>query len=96
MAKKTDDRIILWPEYFDSDLTRAEGRRVSKETAVSTPNAEDVFRACQKLGLSSELEYDKAHPSRWFDPRGRVKVPAKYNKTKTINIVAKRLSRKKK
>jgi signal recognition particle subunit SRP19 len=96
MAKKTDDRIILWPEYFDSSLTRAEGRRVPIEYAVSTPSSDDLFRACQKLGLSPELEYDKAHPSRWFEPRGRVKVYAKYNKTKTIAIVAKRLSRKKK
>ena len=96
MAKKRDDRIILWPEYFDSSLTRSEGRRVPADAAVPSPNAEDVFRACQKLGLSPELEYDKSHPSRWFDPRGRVRVPAKFNKTKTIKMVAKRLSRKKK
>ncbi len=96
MAKKDNTGVIfLWPEYFDSGLTKSTGRRVSMDLAVPSPNSEDIYHVCRKLGLSPDLEKDKAHPSRWFDPKGRVKVLKKYSKVDTITMVAKGLQKKK-
>jgi signal recognition particle subunit SRP19 len=94
LAKRDHSGYILWPEYFDSNLSRSHGRRVPIDLAVNSPNCEEIFLICKKLGLSPELEKRSAHPSRWFDPKGRVKVPEKSSKSETIEKVAKALSKR--
>ena len=37
MAYDPDIAITLWPEYFDINRTRSEGRRLPKELCVSNP-----------------------------------------------------------
>ena len=91
MAKPKDDHFIIWPEYFDSNLSRADGRRLRKELCIASPNAEELYSIAKKIGLSPILENDKAFPPRWMDPKGRIKVPKKYNKTETILMVAEKL-----
>ena len=94
MPKYDDNRIIIWPEYFDINLTRKEGRRVPKKMAVSSPSSDDLFRACNKLKLSPELETDKSFPRQWYAGKGRVKINGKYPKTTAIKHIAKRLKKK--
>lgn len=96
MAKVKDDMYILWPEYFDIGLTRAKGRRMPRSLSVQSPEAEEIFNIARKLGLSPLLENDKAFPSRWMSSKGRVKVSKKYNKTRTMKMIAERLSSRKK
>ncbi|KAF4126407.1 signal recognition particle subunit SRP19 [Geosmithia morbida] len=66
----------LYPVYFDSSRSRAEGRRVSSELAVRNPLARDIASACSRLRLPALLEPDKMHPRDWANP-GRVKVGLK-------------------
>ena len=94
MARSDHSGIILWPEYFDSNLSRSRGRRISKDLAVPSPTAEELYQVCRKLGLSPDLDKDKAHPSRWFDPKGRLKVIKEYSKQETISRVARGLTKK--
>ena len=96
MAKAKDDMYILWPEYFDSNLTKADGRRLPKPLCVSSPNAEELFSIAKKVGLSPVLEKDKAYPSKWMDRKGRIKVPNKYSKTQTMLMIAEKLKLKRK
>ncbi|HJJ77719.1 MAG TPA: signal recognition particle subunit SRP19/SEC65 family protein [Methanocorpusculum sp.] len=42
----------VYPCYFDSSLTRKEGRRVSKSEAVTQPNLSRISRAAKAAGLS--------------------------------------------
>ena len=95
MAKKNHSGMVLWPEYFDLNLTRSKGRRVSKDLAVPGLNSEELYKACKRAGLSPDLKPEKAFPSRWFDPRGCVVVIRKFPKAKTIEMVAEKLMRKK-
>lgn len=95
MSKKKDDPLIIWPEYFSSDMSRRKGRRVPTSLSVNSPDSKDVFDVAKRLGLSPILEKEKSHPSRWFRSNGRVKVPKKYSKTKTIRIIGKSLVKKK-
>ena len=68
----------LYPLYFDSTKTRAEGRRVSKELAVKNPLAREICDAVFGLGLELAFEAGKIHPRDWANP-GRVRVLVKQN-----------------
>lgn len=64
---------VLYPLYFDSARSRADGRRVGKEHAVPNPLAREIVDAVQLLGLNVVFEPDKTHPKDWSNP-GRVRV----------------------
>lgn len=68
----------LYPVYFDSTRSRAEGRMVGKEHAVQNPLARDIVDAVQLLGLKVALEPEKTHPKDWANP-GRVRVLLREN-----------------
>lgn len=72
-AEKYKRWQCLYPVYFDSGRTRAEGRRVGKELAVENPLARGIVDAAQLLGLSVVFEPGKTHPKDWANP-GRVRV----------------------
>ncbi|KAF2461936.1 signal recognition particle protein [Lineolata rhizophorae] len=63
----------LYPIYFDSSRSRAEGRRVGKEAAVPNPLAREIVDAVHSLGLNFTFEPTKRHPKDWANP-GRVRV----------------------
>jgi signal recognition particle subunit SRP19 len=66
----------LYPIYFDSNRSRAGGRRVGKELAVENPLALELVNAVKILGLNCVFEPGKCHPKDWANP-GRVKVHVK-------------------
>lgn len=68
----------LYPLYFDANRSRAQGRRVGKESAVRNPLAREIVDAVQLLGLDTVFEPGKTHPKDWSNP-GRVKVLVKEN-----------------
>ncbi|MGA1819544.1 MAG: signal recognition particle subunit SRP19/SEC65 family protein [Thermoplasmatota archaeon] len=94
MAKAKDDMYLIWPEYFDSTISRSRGRRMPASLSVPGPNAEELFSIAKKLGLSPVLEMDRSFPSRWVDGKGRIKVPKKFDKTRTMRMIAEGLVRK--
>ena len=49
-------RTIIWPAYIDSERTKKDGRRISKEDAVSAPKIREINKAAQKLHLNPEVE----------------------------------------
>jgi signal recognition particle subunit SRP19 len=84
---------VLWPEYFDINLTRSEGRKVKKPLAIAQPNTELISRACQSLGLEFKVEEDKAYPGQWHHKKGRVLVEKKMSKSQLLMKVGERLVR---
>jgi signal recognition particle subunit SRP19 len=71
----TEKSWVLWPEYFDSKLTRAQGRKVNKNLAVPEPSLEMLSKALHKLDIEHVLEEDKAYPGEWHLKKGRALVP---------------------
>ncbi|KAI5853913.1 signal recognition particle, SRP19 subunit [Tricharina praecox] len=63
----------VYPVYFDSTRTRAQGRRVAASKAVASPLAREIADACGALGLQTVFEPGKTHPKDWCNP-GRVRV----------------------
>ena len=64
---------VIWPAYFDADLTRSEGRRVSKALSVSNPSVDEIAQAVQQVGYEAVVERGKRYP-REYQTRGRVLV----------------------
>lgn len=87
MAKKKADILVLWPEYFDSNLTRSQGRRVSSEISVPDPSCENIFKISRKMGLYPEIENDKSHPSTWYKNNGRVIIKKNGAKTEILEAI---------
>lgn len=73
--ERTKHYQCLYPVYFDSTRSRAEGRRVGKEQAVPNPLAREIADACSQLGLGGQIVFEpgKCHPKDWANP-GRVRV----------------------
>jgi signal recognition particle subunit SRP19 len=96
MAKSKDDRYIIYPEYFNLDLQRKNGRRMPCSHSVNSPTSEDLFKVSKQLGLSPILEKGKSYPSRWFKSSGRIRVAKKQTKTKIMKMIGNALVRLKK
>ncbi|WP_340101308.1 signal recognition particle subunit SRP19 [Salinibaculum salinum] len=73
---------VIWPAFLDSDCTRSEGRRVSKELAVAEPTVDEIAQAVQQVGYDAVIERDKTYP-REYEPRGRVLVKGADDASKT-------------
>lgn len=91
MVSKRDEKLVLWPVYFDIEAPRP-WRRVPKDIAVYAPNADEVARVAQELRLHPILEKGVAHPFAWFTRSGRVLVDIRGSKSVLVRQIAERLS----
>jgi signal recognition particle subunit SRP19 len=89
---RKQNKIFLWPVYFDTNKSRADGRRVPKKLAVSAPKLEELQMAAKRLGLQTEVVSDAAHPGAPWRKTGLLVVPKKESKCKTLKRIAEELS----
>ena len=69
------DRIALWPGYFDGKVSRRNGRRVPRDSAVLKPDLEGLFIAARAAGLKKVKREEKiSHPNRPHGKEGRLWV----------------------
>ncbi len=88
------DVFIIYPEYFDSKLTRREGRRVPLSFAVPTPKLEELTSIARKLGWRVSVEENAAYPRCWWNRRGRLLVEkGEMKKGKAIVTMARSLKK---
>lgn len=94
---------VIYPEYFDKEISRKQGRRIPTGIASTDISLKKVEHACKNLEYDFTLEKDKSYPSRWFDQKGRVlikidksnKVP-KQTLIRDIAAITRKLKTKKK
>ena len=86
------DKIFLWSVYFDSNKSRADGRRVPKKLAVPSPKLEELQRAAKRLGLQPEVISGAAHPSLPWIKTGLVVLPKSEPKNETLKKIGEELS----
>lgn len=92
---------VFYPEYFDKNLSRSEGRKVPKSLADDSPSLRKLVFSCKKLGLKYVAQADKSFPSRFWTNSGRVlveinkseKIP-KTNLLKQIADISRRVKKK--
>jgi signal recognition particle subunit SRP19 len=91
MVSRDDKKFVIYPVYFDSDVSRLNGRRVAKKHAVEKPSLENLAKAAKSLGLNPVLEKDAVHSSTPWKKEGRILIEKKGSKTKLLVQLANRL-----
>lgn len=88
---RQQEKIIIWPAYFDSTKTRNDGRRVPKNLAVPIPKISEVKEAAEKLGLPHELVADVGYSKTPWLKTGMILVKKKGSKGQIVLLIAKQL-----
>ncbi len=85
--------IVLWPEYFDCNLSRRLGRRVPKDLCVTRPSITELVEACRHIGVECSTDESKRYPRTWYMSQGTVLATVDDNvkKTALIREIAKAL-----
>jgi signal recognition particle subunit SRP19 len=89
---RKQDKVIVWPAYFDVARSREDGRRVPKSIGVASPKIVEVKEAAEKLSLACEVFPDAGYPKASWLKTGMVLVEKKGSKNQTIRMIAKQLS----
>ena len=88
---RQQDKIIIWPAYFDSTKTRDDGRRVPRNLTVPFPKIAEVKEAAEKLGLEHELVADVGYAKTPWLKSGMILVKKKGSKGQIVFLIAKEL-----
>ena len=59
---RKQNKIVVWPVYFDSTRARGQGRKIPKKYAVPNPKLDEICKALDKLKLKYEVVADAAYP----------------------------------
>lgn len=93
---KDYDNIIIWADYFNKNLSRARGRKVSKSIASYDPLVSELVNAVKDLGITIEEENinDGARfPKRAHIKSGYVMIEkTQTNKNQFLKVLAEKIS----
>ncbi len=85
------DLRVVYPEYFDKNLTMRLGRRVPLKLAFDEPEAKRVALAAQKAGYEVFLDSNKHYSRTWYNGRGRVLIAKMGSKEEQLREIARNL-----
>jgi len=88
---RKQDKVIIWPAYFDQAKTRKKGRRVPKSLAVQSPKIVEIKIAVEKLGLKHEFAPEAGYPKTPWLKTGMIMVEKKGSKEQVIRKIANQL-----
>lgn len=90
MTYDDDNAIVLWPEYFDLERSRSQGRRLPKELCVKDPSLDMIAKGAMVLDLEYRILEDAAYPANWAAKNGCVRVEkGKMLKTEILPAIGK-------
>ena len=81
-------KLVIWPVYLDQTKSRSRGRIISRKNSIKEPQLNEIKEAARQLGLSPEVEPQKAYPKSWWEVSGRVLVDDKGPKS----VIAKQIA----
>ena len=93
---KDYDHVVLWLDYFNKNLKRRQGRRVTRDHGVFDPTVQELAEAARAAGFQlsdQEINSDARFPRRSFAKSGYVMVAKKEDikKSQIIDAVAEKL-----
>ncbi|AMD17772.1 signal recognition particle [Methanobrevibacter sp. YE315] len=83
--------ITIWPQYLNEKLSLSEGRKISKADAVKDPTLNEIEKALKRLGLSYNIDKERAYPGKWYEKSGRVLVEWEGTKLELIREVSSKI-----
>ena len=92
---KNKEYLVIWNIYFDSDVSREKGRKLSKREAVTKPSLEEIANALKILNYKIINIKKAKYPSMWWrDDDGYILIEKKgKNKLSIIREIAKEIRR---
>jgi signal recognition particle subunit SRP19 len=91
MGYRQDNKYIIYPIYFDANVSRKNGRRVPLNLSVEKPDLSDILKTAKNLGFHPEIENDSSHPLRHWKSEGRILIDKKKSKQSMILQISKSL-----
>jgi signal recognition particle subunit SRP19 len=93
---KDYDHVIVWTDYFNRNLSRRKGRRVSKQVAIFDPSIQELVDASKSAGftVSNDNTNETARfPRRPYVRSGYVMLEKKENlkKSNIVNTLAEKI-----
>ncbi|MEM3437301.1 MAG: signal recognition particle subunit SRP19/SEC65 family protein [Nitrososphaerales archaeon] len=85
---KNYDSLILWLDYFNSNLKRSEGRRVPLSISIKNPTLDELVKAAKLAGYNPK-PFQAFYPKRALTPSGYIAV----EKIKPKSVVLKEVSK---
>jgi signal recognition particle subunit SRP19 len=71
---KLKNAEILWTVYFDSTLSRSQGRRLALKYCVPRPRVDELAKACERLGREILETHEARYPRTWWRESGYIAV----------------------
>jgi signal recognition particle subunit SRP19 len=90
---RKQDKIVVWPIYFDSNKTRKDGRKIPKGLAIPSPKILELKKAVETLGLEYDVVMDAGYPKTPWLKTGMILIRKREEKNKIIKKIAKQLVR---
>ncbi|MEM3709234.1 MAG: signal recognition particle subunit SRP19/SEC65 family protein [Nitrososphaerales archaeon] len=87
---KNYNSIILWIDYFNSNLKRSEGRRVPLGISIKSPTLDDLVKAAKLAGYNPK-PFQAFYPKRALIPSGYIAVEKKKPKSVMLKEISKAL-----
>jgi len=87
--RKLENRIIVWPSYFDVHRSKKEGRWVPKKICVELPRIEELVQAAGEL--RPEALSEAKYPKTWWLKSGYVIVDKQVSKKATLHKIGQNL-----
>ncbi len=84
---KEKDKQVIWLDYFDSNISRKQGRKVPKSLAISTPRLESIEEGLKRLGLKYEV-HPARHPKRHWKQTYYFQVEKKMKKQELLRRIS--------
>ena len=91
---KDYDHQIVWLDYFNKNLSRKKGRKVSKNISVYDPTMQELIGASKTLELDfleEDINNQARFPRRAFVKSGYIMILKKDKKSSVINQIAKEM-----
>ena len=91
---KDYDHQIVWLDYFNKNLSRKKGRRVSKNISVYDPTMQELIDASKTLELDfseEDINNQARYPRRAFVKSGYIMISKRDKKSSVINQIAKEM-----
>lgn len=89
---KDYEHVVVWLDYFNKNLPRDKGRKLTKEKCIFDPSLKELSDAAKSAGLELTETNEKARfPKRPFVRSGYIVIPKSGPKTKILNKISEKL-----
>ena len=78
--------LVIYPEYFDFNLKRSQGRKVPLTQSVKKPTTDELFIVSKPLVTSVEKS-EKSYSGNWVSNSGSLKVNYDGSKTSLLHSI---------